>query len=371
MTIYLDNNATTMIDPRVKAEIVALMDTPFGNPSSPHRLGQKAKSLLSHARKQVASFLGCTSQQIIFTSGGTEGAALSIHGLLKDKNKAKILSSTVEHACVFETLEVLKQQGASVEYLPVGSSGAIDMDDLKRSLEKQKPDLIVLMAVNNETGVKNDLAAIAELASAQNIPLVVDGVAWLGKERFTIPTGVSAMFFSGHKVHAPQGTGFLYIKPKLKLAPQILGGSQEFNMRGGTENLLGIVALGKALEILSTELPAATKHMAELTKRLENALLQIPTAEINGTGERVCNTLNVSFAKKDGETILIALDQAGVCCSLGSACSSGAIEPSRVLLKMGVPMERAQASLRFSLSRMTTREEMDRAIMIIQRTLGG
>lgn len=370
MTIYLDNNATTMLDPRVKAEMTALMDIAFGNPSSPHRLGQKAKSLLSHARKQIAQYLGCSSQQIIFTSGGTEGASLAIHGLLKGKNNPRILSSTVEHACVFETLEALRLQVASVEYLPVGHSGAIELNDLERSLEQQKPDLIVLMAVNNETGVKNPLTKIAELAASQNIPLVVDGVAWLGKELSKIPPGVSAMFFSGHKVHAPQGTGFIYLKPKLKLSPQILGGSQEFNMRGGTENLLGIVALGKALEILYLEQNASILRMEELTRHLEKALLQIPSAEINGTGERVCNTLNVSFAKRDGETLLIALDQAGVCCSLGSACSSGAIEPSRVLLKMGIPMDRAQASLRFSLSRMTTKEEIDEAIAIITNKIG-
>lgn len=369
MTIYLDNNATTMIDPRVKAEIVALMDTPFGNPSSPHRLGQKAKSLLSHARKQVAGLLGCSSQQILFTSGGTEGASLAIHGLLKGKKQPKILSSSVEHACVYETLEALRADGAAVDYLPVGLSGAIRREDLIHAVERNRPDLIVLMAVNNETGVKNDVPAIAELAEAHQIPLVVDGVAWLGKEKFFIPTGVSAMFFSGHKVHAPQGTGFIYLKSKLKLSPQILGGSQEFNMRGGTENLIGIVALGKALELLLSELPQATLRMSHLTEKLKKALLDIPGAEMNGTGERICNTINVSFANQDGETLLIALDQAGVCCSLGSACASGAIEPSRVLLNMGIPMQRAQASLRFSLSRMTTEEEIDRAIQTIRKVL--
>lgn len=369
MTIYLDNNATTMLDPRVKAEIIALMETPIGNPSSPHRLGQKAKSLVSHARKQVAGFLGCSSQQILFTSGGTEGAVLAIHGLLKGKKQPTILSSSVEHACVFETLEALREQGAIVDYLPVGLSGAIEIKDLIHSIENRRPDLIVLMAVNNETGIKNDVPAIAQIAASHQIPLVVDGVAWLGKEKFSIPKGVSAMFFSGHKVHAPQGTGFIYLQQKLKLSPQIRGGSQEFNMRGGTENLIGIVALGKALELLASELPNASLYMGELTERLKKSLLEIPTAEINGTGERICNTINVSFAKKDGETLLIALDQEGVCASLGSACSSGAIEPSRVLLKMGIPMERAQASLRFSVSRMTTAEEIDRAIQIIKKVL--
>jgi cysteine desulfurase len=369
MTIYLDNNATTMLDPRVKAEIIALMDTPFGNPSSPHRLGQKAKSLLSHARKQVAGFFGCSSQQILFTSGGTEGAALAIHGLLKGKKQPHILSSSVEHACVFETLEALREQGAHVDYLDVGLSGAIRVEQLIQVVSSKRPDLIVLMAVNNETGVKNDVAAIADIAASHQIPLIVDGVAWLGKEKFSIPKGVSAMFFSGHKVHAPQGTGFIYLQPKLKLSPQILGGSQEFNMRGGTENLLGIVALGKAIELLSMELSQASMRMKELTEKLKKALLEIPGAEVNGLGERICNTVNISFAKKDGETLLIALDQAGVCCSLGSACSSGAIEPSRVLLKMGIPMERAQASLRFSLSRMTSDADIDQAIQIIKKVL--
>lgn len=362
--IYLDNNATTFLAPEVEESIHHFLKEKIGNPSSQHSYGQKAKSLLSEARKKVAAYFNCSASQILFTSGGTESANLCIRGLLPHKN-ARILSSKAEHACVFDTLEQLKSEGAEVVYLPVGERGSVALEDVEKALLENKFDLIVLMAVNNETGVKTDVEGIAKLAEKTKVPFVVDAVAWMGKEQIKIPTGVSALFFSGHKIHALSGVGCIYLKPRLKLRPQLFGGSQETSLRPGTENLLGIVALSKAVELLSFCLPTASLQMAKLRDKFESALLQLPQVVRNGSGDRICNTSNLAFLGQDGETLLIALDQKQLACSLGSACSSGAIEPSRVLREMGLPESRTACSIRFSLSRYTTEEEIDRATAII------
>lgn len=361
--IYLDNNATTFLAPEVKKAIDEFISSSLGNPSSQHAWGQRAKSLLSEARKKVANYFQCPSSQIIFTSGGTESANLCIRGLLPHK-KARILTSKVEHSCVFDCLEELSNEGTEVVYLPVGEKGAVEIADVEHALESSKFDLIVLMAVNNETGVKNDIAAIAQLAEKHGTHFIVDAVAWMGKDHVNIPKGVSALFFSGHKIHALQGIGCVYLKPRLKLHPQLFGGSQEFSLRPGTENLLGIHTLATAVTILQN---SSIEQMERLRNRFEEALLKLPQVKLNGTGPRVCNVSNLAFLGQDGESLLIALDQQGIGCSLGSACSSGAIEPSRVLREMGLPASRTACSLRFSLSRYTTEEEIDRAITIIQK----
>lgn len=366
--IYLDNNATTFLDPEVQKCAEDFLKESYGNPSSQHLFGQRAKSLLSESRKKIASYFGSAANQILFTSGGTESANLCIRGLLPHKN-ARILSSKLEHACVLDTLEQLAKEGAEVVYLPTGESGAVHLADLQHALSTQKFDLIVLMAVNNETGVKNDVEGIANAAEKAGVPLIIDAVAWMGKEEIKVPKGVSALFFSGHKIHALPGVGCIYLKPRLKLSPQLLGGSQEFSMRAGTENLLGIAALAKAVERLQEEQSHSIKKMEVLRDHFERELLKLPHVVVNGTGPRVCNTTNLAFLNKDGETLLIALDQHHIACSLGSACSSGAIEPSRVLLSMGLPTSRAACSLRFSLSRFTTEEEIESAIRIIRDLL--
>lgn len=362
--IYLDNNATTFLAPEIKDSIQQFINGSYGNPSSQHAWGQQAKSLLSEARKKVATYFQCAANQIIFTSGGTESANLCIRGLLPHK-AARILTSKVEHACVYDCLEELQKDGAEVVYLPVGESGAVEIADVENCLSSSKFDLIVLMAVNNETGVKNDIEAIAKLAEKHGAHFIIDAVAWMGKDRVTLPKGASALFFSGHKIHALQGVGCIYLKPRLKLRPQLFGGSQEFSIRPGTENLLGIYTLALAVELLQTCLPAAKDKMERLRNRLEEALLEMTHVKLNGTGSRICNVSNLAFLEQDGESLLIALDQKGIGCSLGSACSSGAIEPSRVLREMGLPTARTTCSIRFSLSRYTTEEEIDRAIKIL------
>lgn len=220
--------------------------------------------------------------------------------------------------------------------------------------------------MNNETGVKHDLNAIGQIALEAGIPLIVDGVAWLGKELFSIHPGISGIGFSGHKIHAPKGIGFAFVRSNLKLSPLMMGAPQEYFLRAGTENLAGIVGLAKAIEILKTELPAATERMALLRDRLEAGLLvKANPVVVNGMGPRICNTCNLSFPGDLGEDLLIALDMAGIAVSHGSACASGALEPSRILIDMGVPEQIAKSAIRFSLSRDTTAEEIDTAIEII------
>jgi cysteine desulfurase len=326
--MYFDNNATALSDPRITHALMQALEKPIGNPSSHHAYGQASKAILSEARRQIASYLNCKQSQIIFTSGGSEGALLSIRGIVKNPASAHIISSEIEHACVYETLQQLHNEGAKVTYLPVGLSGSVDPKDLIAAITPSTT-AIVLMAANNETGVKQDIAAFSAIAEQNRIPLIVDGVSLLGKDKVVIPSGVSAMFFSGHKIHALQGVGFLYLKNGTHIKPQITGGSQEFGIRGGTENMMGIISLSKAIHILKEEGESGIQHMTALRDHLENTLLKLPHVKINGTGPRICNTTNLSFGDEDGETLLIALDQAGIAVSLGSACSSGAIEPSR------------------------------------------
>lgn len=364
--IYLDNNATTFLDADVIKTLEESLHQHIGNPSSPHFFGQIAKGLLSKARKTIADFLKVKQNQVIFTSGGSEGAQLSILGILANRPKGHLICSNVEHACVYEIYEDLKAEGYDVTYLPTGSKGYVTPLELQQSI---RPDtqLISLMAVNNETGVKNDIEALGKIAEASQIPFVVDGVALLGKEHFQIPKTVSAIFFSGHKIHALQGVGFVVRKEKFPLVRQIKGGFQEFSLRGGTENLLGIISLAKAIEMLTENQADYIKQIEEMRDYFEKRLLKLPGISVNGTGARICNTVNLQFDGVDGETLLILLDQKGIAASLGSACSSGAIEPSRILLNMGLSVRAARSSLRFSFSRQNTLEEIEEAVSIIEK----
>ncbi len=363
--IYLDNNATTGVDPRVLEAMLPELSPVPGNPSSIHFFGQEAKIRLNRSREMIASFLKVKPHEVIFTSSGTEAMNLLLRGALSDFNGAHAITSNVEHACVHQTLLELQSGGLSVSFLPAGLLGAISVDQIKGAIRKETR-FIVLSAVNGETGIKHDLDAIGQLALESGIPLIVDGVAWLGKEIFSIHPGISAIGFSGHKIHAPKGIGFAFIRSSFKVHPQLTGGGQEFAVRSGTENLPGIVALAKAIELLKTELPLATERMALLRDRLEAGLLTLAApVVVNGIGPRICNMCNLSFPGAHGEDLLIALDMAGIAVSHGSACASGALEPSRILVQMGVPQAIAKSAVRFSLSRNTTVEEIDRTIATV------
>lgn len=364
--IYLDNNATTFLDPRVWKVMLNILETPLGNPSSIHSFGQEAKGLLTKSRRTIASYLQVKSSELIFTSGGTESLNMVMQGLMNSPH-GHIITSAVEHACVYSKAKQLESDGATVSFLEPGLWGSVTPDAVRHAL---RPDtrLIALTAVNNETGVKTDIDAIAAIAKEARIPFVVDGVCLLGKELFTIPDGVSAMCFSGHKLHAPAGSGLAYVRSTAIMTPLLIGGEQESGRRGGTENLPAIVGLAEAINLLQQELPAASTHMQTLRDRLEQALIaQLPGVTINGQGPRIANTTNLSFAGIEGEVLLARLDMEGVAVSHGSACSSGALEPSRILLNMGIPREKAKTAVRFSLSRFTTDAEIDQAIEIICR----
>lgn len=363
--IFLDNNATTAIDPRVLEAMLSELSAIPSNPSSIHSFGQEAKKRLQQARETIASFFHIKPQEIVFTSGGTEAMNLLIRGFFPKEIKGHVITSNVEHSCVHNTLKDLEQKGLDVSFLPAGLYGAITHDKIKEAI-RHDTRFIVVTAASNETGVKHDLDAIGSVAQAAKIPLIVDGVAWLGKELFTLHPGISAIGFSGHKIHAPKGVGFAIIRSSLKLHPLLTGGNQEYAIRAGTENLPGIIGLAKAIELLKTELPQATTRMALLRDQLEAGLLQgANPAVVNGMGPRICNTCNLSFPGDQGEDLVIALDMAGIAVSHGSACSSGALlEPPRVLTNMGLPPQITRSAIRFSLSRQTTPEEIEQTIAI-------
>ncbi|MFI5334111.1 MAG: cysteine desulfurase family protein [Chlamydiales bacterium] len=370
MRIYLDNNATTPLDPEVRQAMVEELATPPSNPSSVHFFGQEARKRLSKARQTIAEVLGVRSSQIIFTSGATEGVNMLLRGFFSTHGKGHIISSDIEHSSVYNTLLALEKQGATVTLLPAQEKGFITPEAVAQAV-RSDTRLVVLGAVNSETGIKNPIAEIAALCEARSIPFVVDGVALLGKESFTIPPGVSALAFSAHKFHGPKGVGFNFIRTSFPCQPLHTGGDQEYTRRAGTENLPGIIGLAKAVELFSLRLPASEIEMRTLRDHFEKALqTHISDLIVHGKNSpRACNTSCLAFPGVDGETLLLKLDMAGVCASHGSACAAGALEPSRVLLNMGLSPIIARSTLRFSLSRMTTQDEIDRAVEILKQVM--
>lgn len=360
--IYLDNNATTMLDPRVRIQMSSLPDKPY-NPSSIHFLGKEAKKIINQARDTIAYALNVPAPTLFFTSGGTESMNMLINGLYS--GKGNILSTNVEHSCVFESLSQLQKTGAYIQYVPVGFEGAPLVESIKAHINKDTT-MMVFSAVYSETGAKLNLEEVAKLALHHHITLVIDGVALLGKEAFTIYPGVTGMGFSSHKLHGPKGVGLAYIANDTCCKPLLFGGPQEKGQRAGTENLEGIFGFSKAVELLSVEFPSATKKMEELRELFEDILKkQLDDIEINGTASRICNTSNIYFPDVDAESLLIAMDRYGICASAGSACASGALEPSRVLLNMGLARKRAKSSVRFSLCRFNNKDEIEKAAFII------
>lgn len=364
--IYLDHNAGTPIHPLVLEAVTRELFNEYGNPSSSHYDGQQSRLFLESQRELIANHLKVKPQEILFNSGGTEGANFLIHGILSRFKTGHIITSPIEHASVFQVVQRYEKLGFSVSYLDPGLWGAVDPQAVEQAINAETK-LIVLMAVNNETGVKTDWESIAEIAQRHSIPFVVDGVALLGKEQFTIPLGVSGMFFSGHKIQAPKGVGFCFCRRGIKIEPMFFGGSQEFNKRGGTENLSGIAGLGAAIKIIFQDQPALTNHFKAMRDLLEKGLKEQLEVVLNGLGPRIGNTSNLSFPGIDGETLLMRLDMAGISVSHGSACSSGALEPSRVLLGMGVPLKLARSAIRFSVGRDTTEADIKQVIDVIVR----
>lgn len=368
-SIYLDNNATTPLAQESLDALFKECTALPGNPSSIHHFGQEAKKRLQNYRNIIATYLKVPSDQIIFTSGGTESMNLLIYGILENRLNAHVITSDVEHACIYNNLIMLQKKGIHVSFLQAGLHGSVLPEQIEKAI-LPSTRMIILSAVNSETGVKTDIDAIAQIAKKNNIPFIVDAVALLGKETFSIPSGVSAMGFSGHKLHATKGTGFIFLRPELNLYPFMKGGNQEFNRRAGTQNLCGIAAMAAAVKCLSEYLPSATQKMSTLRDQLEKHLIeQVAPVIINGAGARICNTSNLCFPGVQGEDLIIALDIRGIAVSHGSACSSGALEPSRILVNMGISHLLARSSIRISLSRMTTEEDISSASHLIVKTI--
>ncbi len=339
MTIYLDNNATTALDPRVLKAMLPLMQEEPLNPSSIHSYGRAAKAHLTFARKTISDYLNCQPSELIFTSSGSESLNTLIHGLYRG---GTILTSPLEHSCILE----------SVKRYPT----KMTMPDQIESALSSNISLMVFSAVNGETGAMLDLEHIANLANYHRIPLIIDAVALLGRGPITLYPGITAMGFSGHKIHGPKGTGLIYLRSNHKLTPLISGGGQEHGLRSGTENLPGIVGLSKAIELIN---PSDFIHMQTMRDHLESNL----DAQVNGNEtSRICNVSNLSFPGVDGEVLLMQLDLAGIAASHGSACSSGGLQPSHVLTAMGYNQDRIRSSVRLSLSRITTQSDIDHTL---------
>lgn len=362
--IYLDNNATTAVDSRVFEAMLPYLKGMSGNPSSIHSYGQKAKGALTKSSKTLASIFGVESSEVLFTSGATEALNLLIRSVSRG---GSIITSSLEHAAVLEPLKIC---GSQILYLdPEPGKGSISPKQIEEAI---RPDtrMIVITAANNETGVQTDLEGVASVAEHLSIPLVIDGVALLGKEIFRIPKGVSAICFSGHKIHAPPGIGMAVVRKTFKLNPLIVGGMQQRGLRGGTENLPGIVALNRAIELID-ENPSWVDKIISLRDKFEEGLLNhLPQIHIHGIQEkRISNTSNISFPGIDGETLLMYLDRQGIAASHGAACTTGTLQPSRVLLNMGISNQIARSSLRFSFSRMNTIKEVEQSIAIITQVV--
>jgi cysteine desulfurase len=361
--IYLDHNATTPVDPRVVEAMLPALREGFGNASSLHWFGQQARAALDNARAEVARLIGATPAEVVFTASGTEADNMAVRGAAgtAPAGRRTILYSAIEHHAVMNTAKALAEEGWTVKTVRVGTDGVLDLDDLAAKVDDTTA-LVAVMRANNETGVIQPVAEAARLAHLKGALVHCDAVQAAGKIPIDVRAlDVDTLALSGHKIYAPKGVGALYVKRGTRLKAWVRGGSQERNRRAGTENIPGIVGMGRAAALAREELETGTSRLATLRDRLEERLLAIPGARRNGDGPRVANTSNVSFEGIEAESLLMALDLAGIAVSTGAACAAGAVEPSHVLRGMGLPLERVQGSLRFSLGRGTREADVERA----------
>ncbi len=377
--VYLDNNATTPVLPEVLEAMRPYFGEHFGNASSIHHHGQQTRAAVDRARESLAVLVGGRASEIVFTSGGTEADNLAIFGIGTAgiaRQGDHVITSTIEHHAVLNACKHLEAQGCEVTYIPVDGRGLVDPADVKRAI-RPNTKLITIMLANNETGVLEPVAEIGKIAAEADIYFHTDAVQAAGKIPIIVDDiGCDLLTISGHKLHGPQGVGALYVRKGTKLEPMLYGGRHERSRRAGTENVPGIVGLGKAAELAIAGFERGDdKKMATLRDRLERELLGIEATGLNGAhsngagAPRVPNTTNIYFDGIEGEALVIALDLKGLAVSTGAACSSGAIEPSHVLIAMGLSRERAKASIRFSLGKQNTTEDVDFALGLVAGTV--
>lgn len=360
--VYADNAATTPVSREVIDAMMPCFESDFGNPSSPHSLGIEAKDILDDARARIADVLGCSAGEIYFTSGGTEADNWAIRGAamrMRQKGRNHIVTSKIEHHAVLHTCEALEKEGFEVSYVGVDKYGVVDLDELARVVT-DKTAVVAIMFANNEIGTIEPIEKICEIAHAKGALMFTDAVQAVGNVDIDLSKiKVDMLALSGHKLHAPKGIGLLFIRKGVVINNLIEGGGQEKRKRGGTENVPYIVGLAKALE-LAKENMSELPRVAKMRDRLIEELTKIPYSSLNGhPTNRLPGLVNVGFEFIEGESMLLWLDMAGICASTGSACSSASLDPSHVLLATGVPHEKAHGSLRLSISKDTTDEDVD------------
>lgn len=371
---YLDNNATTPVRPEALEAMAPFMKESFGNPSSAHRLGREAKARISEAREVIATAIGAKPSEIIFTSGGTEADNVAVKGFTAANRRGapqSIVTSTIEHPAVLGTLEYLEKNGIVVRRAAVSEEGAVDEEAVVEAVD-DGTILVTIMLANNESGVIQPVRRIAARAREKGAAVHTDAVQAFMKIPVNVDDlGVDMLSLSSHKVNGPKGVGALYVRSGTKVEPLFHGGHHERGLRAGTENAPGIIGFAKAVELGAAELEGEAERIRSLRDELERRIIEtIKDARVNGGRERrLPGTLNVSFKGADGEALLIGLDMEGVCVSTGSACGSGAMEPSHVLRAMSVPAEFINGSLRISLGRQNTMEDVDRLMSVLPRVV--
>jgi|SRR3989339_109102 len=364
-TIYFDNAATTPLDEEVLSEMLPLFSLNYGNPSSFHSKGLESKDALDDARRRVAAILNCNDNEIIFTSGGTESINLALKGIaFSSRQKGNhIITSSIEHPAVLNTCRYLEKNGFEVTYLKVDKYGMVNPKDIENAIT-DKTILITIMYANNEIGTIQSIQKIGEIAKAKDIPFHTDACQAAGSLDINVKNlNVDLLSLNGSKIQGPKGSGILYKRRELKIEPLIHGGGQESGLRSGTENLPAIVGFAKALEIAQANKDEENKRLTQLRNHLIESLLKIPKTRLNGhPTERLPNNANLSFMDIEGESILLYLDKLGFCASTGSACASKSLEPSHVLRAIGLSYEGSHGSIRFTLGKSTSSEEINELI---------
>ncbi len=365
--IYLDHNATTPVDPRVFEAMKPYLTEKYGNPSSIYRAGQDVRKAVEDARDLVAALLGATSREVYFTSGGTESDNTAIKGIALNRGSGHVITSAIEHPAVLEAVKWLEKRGFTATYVGVDSDGLVDPREVRDAV-RDDTILISIMHANNEVGTIQPIEEIAAIAREKGVPFHTDAVQTAGKLGIDVDAmGIDLLSLSAHKFYGPKGVGALYVRKGTRFDPCVHGGHQERGVRGGTENVAGIVGLGKAAEIAAAEMDEERVRVGRLRDRLERGLAErITDLEFNGHREkRMYNTASVIVKYVEGEAMLLNLDYHGIAASSGSACTSGSLDPSHVLLAMGLPAPTAHGSLRFSLGRGTTEDDIDKVIEVL------